>query len=312
MATVESPSSGPYETIAVLGAGAMGSAIARVILSRGRPTMVWNRTPARARALADHGAQVANSPQQAVEAAELVLICVLDHAAATEVLTSLGNTEAGKRLVNFTSTNPAQARQTAQWAKDHGAQYLDASIMAGPENIGTDEALLFYSGSEILYQEHEDLLTCLGGSAEFYGAEPGLGAAYFTGLVILGYQSWDAYLQALAYVEAEGAALGEFSPLAVESVVSSGSLLEAMTQAVQTAQHPPEVGPLRTHAPLIGDLIESRQQAGIDPASLRQLKTWVEKSIRNGYGEDGFSRIIDQIRPAPHRPSEDDGETDQH
>lgn len=297
MADKVSADGAPKGSVAVLGTGAMGSAIARTVLAAGQPTTVWNRTFARAQALGAHGAEVADSPEEAVQAGEVVLVCLLDHAAVTQVLSSLASGLAGRRLVNFTSTNPAQARETARWAEKHDAQYLDASIMAGPEDIGSEEGLLFYSGSETVYQEHESLLRGLGGVTEFYGPDPGSAAAYFTGLVNLGYETWDAYLRALAYIEAEGGDLGRFSPLAEDSVVSSGPLLATMAQAAQTGVHPPEVGPLRTHAALIGDLIESRVQAGVDAAPLRQLKAWIDQSVHRGYGEDGFSRIIDEIRP---------------
>lgn len=286
-------------TVAALGTGAMGSAIARKVLTGGWPTTVWNRTQARAQALGRSGAEVADSPVHAVQDAELVLVCLLDYTAVSEVLHSLGPALTGRTLVNYTSTNPAQARELARWAEAHNTQYLDASILAGPEDIGSVEAFLLYSGSEPAFRENEHLLRSLGGNTTFYGADPGLAAAYFAALVNLGYETWDAYLRALAYIEAESGDLEEFSPLAVDSMVSSGPLLEAMAQAAQTGVHPPAVGPLRTHASLIADLIESRQQAGIDAAPLRQLKTWVDQSINKGHGDDGFSRVIDEIRPAP-------------
>lgn len=286
-------------TVAVLGTGAMGSAIARKVIAGGQPTTVWNRTQARSQALGRSGAEVAYSPAHAVQNAELVLVCLLNYTAVTEVLYSLRSALTGRTLVNYTSTNPAQARELARWAEAHNTQYLDASILAGPEDIGSAEAFLLYSGSEPAFRENEQLLQSLGGNTTFYGADPGLAAAYFAALVNLGYETWVAYLRSLAYIEAESADLEEFSPLAVDSMVSSGPLLEAMAQAAQTGVHPPVVGPLRTHAPLIADLIESRQRAGVDAAPLRQLKTWVDQSIHKGHGEDGFSRAIDEIRPAP-------------
>ncbi|WP_150460439.1 NAD(P)-dependent oxidoreductase [Nesterenkonia ebinurensis] len=287
-------------SVAVLGTGAMGSAIAKAVLAAGRPTTVWNRTSGRAQALGAHGAIIADSPSQAVKSADVVVVCVLDHTAVMEVLSSLGSAINGRQLVNFTSSNPAQAREAARWAEAQHAQYLDASIMAGPENIGSEEAMLFYSGSETTYQEHKRLLQSLGGVSKFYGPDPGSAAAYFTALVTLGYETWDSYLRNLAYVEAEGGDLSDFSPLAVDSVVSSGPLLKAMVQAAQTGVHPLEMGPLRTHAALMGDVIDSREQAGVGAAPLRQLKAWIDQSVHKGHVNDGFSRLIDEIRLTRH------------
>ncbi|MFC9954187.1 NAD(P)-binding domain-containing protein, partial [Streptomyces prasinus] len=49
--THNTPSPRPA-SLTLLGAGAMGTALGRAWLTAGRPVTVWNRTPARAAALA--------------------------------------------------------------------------------------------------------------------------------------------------------------------------------------------------------------------------------------------------------------------
>ena len=51
-------SDGPRTRVTVLGLGDMGSAIARVLLDRGHPTTVWNRTSSRSAPLVRAGASV--------------------------------------------------------------------------------------------------------------------------------------------------------------------------------------------------------------------------------------------------------------
>ncbi|TIX69338.1 MAG: NAD(P)-dependent oxidoreductase, partial [Mesorhizobium sp.] len=72
--------------VCVLGAGRMGSSIARALLDRGYPTWVWNRTVAKCEPLAALGAKVAPSVEAGIEAAELVIINVLDYAASEALL----------------------------------------------------------------------------------------------------------------------------------------------------------------------------------------------------------------------------------
>ncbi|WP_307847242.1 NAD(P)-binding domain-containing protein [Micromonospora sp. D93] len=73
-------------SVTILGLGAMGTALARTWLAAGHPLTVWNRTPARAAALAPHGARVADSAAQAVAANTLVVVCLLDDTSVGEVL----------------------------------------------------------------------------------------------------------------------------------------------------------------------------------------------------------------------------------
>ena len=48
--------------VAFLGTGLLGSAMIESMLRRGTPVSVWNRTHAKAQALAVHGAVVADTP----------------------------------------------------------------------------------------------------------------------------------------------------------------------------------------------------------------------------------------------------------
>jgi len=59
--------------VAVLGTGIMGSAMARNLLSAGLRTTVWDRSEAVTAALAARGALVARSPQEAAQAARVVI-----------------------------------------------------------------------------------------------------------------------------------------------------------------------------------------------------------------------------------------------
>ena len=54
------------ERVAVLGTGTMGAPMARNLLKAGFQVRVWNRTPDKARALATAGADLAETPDDAL------------------------------------------------------------------------------------------------------------------------------------------------------------------------------------------------------------------------------------------------------
>jgi 3-hydroxyisobutyrate dehydrogenase len=59
--------------VAVLGTGIMGSAMARNLIAANLRTTVWDRSPSATRALAEAGAHVADSPEEAVRDAPIVI-----------------------------------------------------------------------------------------------------------------------------------------------------------------------------------------------------------------------------------------------
>src|SRR5688572_32536115 len=101
----------------VIGLGNMGSALAEALLKAGRRVIVWNRTPAKCVALRARGATVAVSVAGAIAVAEVAIICVSDHAAAKTILNGeAGRNVRAKVLIQLSTINAEQSRETAAWA----------------------------------------------------------------------------------------------------------------------------------------------------------------------------------------------------
>src|SRR5699024_2810142 len=159
--------------------------LAMTLVERGHPTTVWNRTPGKADPLVANGAAQASSPVDAVSASPLVLVCLRDHAATREVLDAVGEAVNGRTVVNLTSQTPEQARSLAAWALEQGASYLAGAIMADPEQIGSAEAELYYSGAVVLFEKHRRALERLGGATRFFGDDPGLAPLHHCAVVAM-------------------------------------------------------------------------------------------------------------------------------
>ena len=78
--------------VAVLGTGIMGAAMARSLLRAGLSVRAWNRTREKAEALVADGAYCAESPQDAVAGADVVLTMLND---GPRVLAAMGAASAG-------------------------------------------------------------------------------------------------------------------------------------------------------------------------------------------------------------------------
>ncbi|HEV7627120.1 MAG TPA: NAD(P)-binding domain-containing protein, partial [Streptomyces sp.] len=73
-------------SIAVLGTGIMGAAMARNLCRAGLEVRVWNRTRAKAEPLTEDGARVADSPSEAVDGADVVLTMLYDGPTTAEIV----------------------------------------------------------------------------------------------------------------------------------------------------------------------------------------------------------------------------------
>ena len=72
--------------IAFLGMGLLGANFVRALRRRGESVQVWNRSAAKARALAETGAVVRDTPADTVRGARLVHLTLSDDAVVDDVL----------------------------------------------------------------------------------------------------------------------------------------------------------------------------------------------------------------------------------
>ncbi|URN08001.1 NAD(P)-binding domain-containing protein [Actinomadura madurae] len=109
------PSYNEQSAVTVLGLGPMGRALAGAFLDAGVPTTVWNRTPGKDRDLVERGATRAESPEAAVAASGLTVVCVVNGEAVDAIVRRAAVTTAlkGRALVNLTAdprTGPGAPR----------------------------------------------------------------------------------------------------------------------------------------------------------------------------------------------------------
>ncbi|MEI2383946.1 NAD(P)-dependent oxidoreductase [Breoghania sp. JC706] len=142
--------------IAFLGTGLMGAPMARRLLAAGHEVVVWNRTAAKAQALAGDGARVAASPAEAVAGADIVITIVSDGAAVTDLYFAQGAVEAarpGAIFIDMSSIQPSVARDLAARLGEAGLHAIDAPVSGGTPGAEAG-TLAIMAGGEAADIEH--------------------------------------------------------------------------------------------------------------------------------------------------------------
>ncbi|WP_406675434.1 2-hydroxy-3-oxopropionate reductase [Nonomuraea sp. N2-4H] len=121
--------------IAFIGLGIMGSPMAVHLVNAGHDVTGYNRTPAKARPLAEAGGRVAESVAQAVTSAEVVAIMVPDSPDVQNVLRGddgvFAHAAPGTLIIDFSTIRPDVTRELAEEAGRRGLRYLDAPVSGG-------------------------------------------------------------------------------------------------------------------------------------------------------------------------------------
>lgn len=282
--------------VTLLGLGAMGTALARTWLAAGHPVTVWNRTPARAAALAAE-ARVADGAAAAVAANALVVVCLLDDASVGEVLA--GTDLTGKDLVNLTTGTPAQARGRARWAGERGARYLDGGIMAVPPMIGVPEAggYVFYSGSRELFERHRETLGVPAGTT-YVGEDAGFAALYDVALLSAMYGMFAGAAHAFALIHKEDIDPAALAPLLADWLVAMAPAVHQTAEQLRSGDYTKGVGStLAMQVAGTPTFLSTAEQQGVSPELLSPCFALMRRRLSegSGSGEEDLTGVIDLL-----------------
>lgn len=137
--------------VGVAGIGRMGAAIAERLLKHGHEVTVWNRTRAKAEALAVHGAKVVGTPAQLASAADVILTILTDAQAITAAYDGpdglLSGQIKGKLFVEMSTVRPETERALAERVRTKGAALIDCPV-GGTTGPARDGKLLAFVGGD--------------------------------------------------------------------------------------------------------------------------------------------------------------------
>lgn len=282
--------------MAVLGLGAMGKALAAAFLKGGHPTAVWNRSPGKGEELVAQGAVRAGSVAEAVRGAELVVVCVVDHAAAQAVLDAAADDLPGRVLVNLTSDTPERSRATAAWTAERGIDYLDGAIMVPVPAIGQPEALVFYSGPRPAYDKYEETLRALGGRPVHLGEDHALAAVYDLALLDYFYAGMSGLVHAFALAGAHGVRATDLAPY-LDTITTIMPPITAYTaEHIDAGSYPGEDAPLAMMAAGAAHVLEAAEERGLDVGVLRAVKDITDRALARGHAADGWASTVEAVR----------------
>ncbi|MEN9893156.1 MAG: hypothetical protein RLY78_3451 [Pseudomonadota bacterium] len=143
----------PRQTVAVLGIGIMGSAIAGRLLERGHALRLYDPDPQKMAPLAARGAHAAASPAEAARGAAFVITSL--NAAAIVRRAVLGEGGAAESLgaeallIDMSSIDPPSTRALGDALRQRcGAGWVDAPLSGGAPKAATGQLTVMAGGTE--------------------------------------------------------------------------------------------------------------------------------------------------------------------
>ena len=158
------------QRIGFLGTGIMGYQMARNLCEAGYLLSAWNRTRDKAAGLETNGALIAQSPQQAAEGADIVIVMLSDGPTCDQVLfhgdsdsTAVVDCMAEESTLIVMSSIPMEtAQEHALAAQTRGVKYLDAPVSGGEKGATEGRLVIMVGGQLSTFEECKLLFQVLG------------------------------------------------------------------------------------------------------------------------------------------------------
>ena len=280
-------------TIAVLGLGAMGSAMAARLLNAGHDLTVWNRTPGRDGGLVSAGARRGETPADAVRDTEVVVTMVTDPPALEAVLFGPDGAAAAipetATLIDMSTVGPTAIASVVE--RLGPVAVLDAPVLGSVPSVESGKLVILAGGDRAVFDRHTELLSILG--TPIYLGPSGSGAW----LKLVNNAASTATLVALG----ELMALTDRAGLEIDSVLQGleagplASLIERWRPRLKGEDQASyfRLALARKDLALVFDEAE---REGVDLSVAETAAARCDEAIGAGLGDEDFGAIVPFLR----------------
>ncbi|MGD3106322.1 NAD(P)-dependent oxidoreductase [Streptomyces sp. YGL11-2] len=172
-------------SVAVLGTGIMGAAMARNLARAGLDVRAWNRTRAKAEPLAADGARITDTPAEAVDGADVVLTMLLDGPAVLDALRQAAPRLApGTLWLQMSTVGPEALVPLARFAAEHDLRFVDAPVVGTKAPAEKGELTILAAGPQELRERAGRVFDIVGSRTQWVGEDGTGGAASRLKLVV--------------------------------------------------------------------------------------------------------------------------------
>jgi 3-hydroxyisobutyrate dehydrogenase-like beta-hydroxyacid dehydrogenase len=290
--------------VTVIGAGRMGSALATVLFHKGFATTVWNRTGAKTKVLSRLGLSIAQSVEESVREADIVVVSVRDYSSTRQLLRQpdIETALRGKIVVQLSSGTPKEAREMDSWARRCGISYLDGAILGSPEWIGTPACTIFYSGPAEVFNRAKPVLMVFGNRTLFVGHEIGHASAFDVAVLTFGVSAMLGFLQGQVVWESENLPAGGFLDTIKRMMPTMESVFTDMSWRVSSKNYSGDQASLEAYSVVTKQLVSWCQDRGSDHTIPDAYVSLMERAIQAGKSQADFACLFEILSDASSKP----------
>jgi 3-hydroxyisobutyrate dehydrogenase len=286
-------------TIALLGAGLLGRAIAERLQSVGHTVTVYNRTTTKALPLQACGITVVTRPDQAMIQADCVVLMLADAAAIRAVLLTPASLAAlrSRTVIQMGTIEQEESLALQVEIERVGGLYCEAPVLGSLAEAQTGTLIVMVGGNERQFIQWGPLFRSLSREPRLVGPV-GKAASLKLALNQLIAAEMSAFALSLGLVQRTGISVDTFMAVLRESTLFAPAFEKKLPRLLTRDYQHPNFSARH----LLKDIELFLKEASgyeLTTSGLEGIKPVLQRTIAQGLGDSDYSAIFEVINPSP-------------
>lgn len=283
--------------VGFIGTGLMGQPMAQRLLDAQLSVVAYNRTQSKLEPLRQAGAEIADSPDQVIQASECVILMLTNVEAIREVLLSDGSKQqlSGRTVIQMSTIAPTESREIHDAVIAASGDYLEAPVLGSIPQAKSGELQVMVGASPEQFQKWSELLKHFGPEPVLLGPV-GSAAAAKLALNQLIASLTSAFALSLGFVERQGVEVEQFMQILRQSALYAPTFDKKLQQMRDRNYANPNF-PTKHLLKDTNLFLTEAQSIGLNVSSLEGVRKVLETAQQLGLSEADYSSLFSAITP---------------
>ena len=284
-------------TIALLGTGLLGRAVAERLHTVGHTVIVYNRTAANALPLQKLGIATADTAERAVSQADRTLLLLADAAAIRSTLFTPACAAAlyGKPIVQMGTISSSESLQIQREIEHFGGTYCEAPVLGSLAEAKAGTLFVMMGGTAEQFAAWSSVFSSLSRNPRLIGPV-GSASALKLALNHLIAAETSAFALSLGLVQRSGVSVDTFMTILRESALYAPTFDKKLPRLLKRDYHSPNFSTRH----LLKDVLLVLHEAsgrGLTTEGVNGLPLILERAVERGLGDLDYSALFDVVNP---------------
>lgn len=283
--------------VAFIGTGLMGQPMAQRLLEAGLSVVAYNRTPSKLEPLRASGAEIVDSPENAIATSDCVILMLTNAAAIGELLLSEASRQQlpGRTVIQMSTITPTESREFGEAVVAAGGHYLEAPVLGSIPEAKSGNLQVMVGASPEQFQKWSEFLKHFGSEPMLIGPV-GSAAAMKLALNQLIASLTTAFALSLGFVQQQGVDVQPFMQILRQSALYAPTFdkkLQRMLDGNYTNPNFPTKHLLKDTTLFLAEA----ESVNLNVSNLESIRKILELTQQLGLADADYSALFAAIKP---------------